>query len=139
MENETQTIKDFLKQDNIDTNKFSANLEILKNETREIYKANIRLHSELDISEYATPSVDWLALRINQPIGYSRWFMAGYPDVVRWVSKLKDERIISIIDNYIKQEVMDENDEIKVSFLRKFVEAYQKEGYILECSKTIDM
>ena len=47
-------IKIFLEQDNIDMDKFLANSEIIKNETKEIYQAIARLHNQNDINDSAT-------------------------------------------------------------------------------------
>lgn len=124
-------IKDFLEQDNIDISKYLANSEIIKNKTKEIYQATARLHNQNDISDNATETIYWMALTHNQPLGYAKWFMTAYPDVVKWFSDLKEEEIIPIIGNPM-EEYMDENNNFKLSVLRKIVDAY-KSSSNLEC------
>ena len=124
-------IKEFLEQDNIDMSKFLANSEIIKNETKEIHQATARLHNQNDISGKAIETIHWMALIYNQPLGYAKWFMTAYPDVVKWFSDLKEEKIISIIGNPT-QDYMDENDNFKLPILRKIVGAY-KNTNSLEC------
>lgn len=124
-------MEQFLEQDNVDMTKFLANSEIIKNETREIYQATTRLHNQKDISDNATKTIHWMALIYNQPLGYSKWFMTGYPDVVKWFSDLEEEKIISIIGNPT-EDYMDNQDNFKLPVLRKIVDAY-KDIYQLEC------
>jgi len=126
-----KVMEQFLEQDNVDMTKFLANSEIIKNETREIYQATTRLHNQKDISDNATKTIHWMALIYNQPLGYSKWFMTGYPDVVKWFSDLEEEKIISIIGNPT-EDYMDNQDNFKLPVLRKIVDAY-KDIYQLEC------
>ena len=117
-------VKKFLEQDNIDMAKFLANSEIIKNETKEIYQATTKLHNQNDISDNTTKTIYWMALIYNQPLGYAKWFMAAYPDVVKWFSNLEEEKIVSIIGNPT-QDYVDENDNFKLPILRKIVDAYK--------------
>ena len=119
-----ESIKRFLEQDNIDLAKFLANSEIIKNETKEIYQATARLHNQKDVSDKATETIHWMALICNQPLGYAKWFMTAYPDVVKWFSDLKEEKIISIIGNPTP-DYMDDHDNFKLSVLRKIVDSYK--------------
>jgi|SRR3989344_5928620 len=125
-------VKQFLEQDNIDMTKFLANSEIIKNETKEIYQATAKLHNQKDKSDNATKTIHWMALIYNQPLGYSKWFMTAYPDVVKWFSNLEDEKIVSIIGNP-SPDYMDKNSNFKLPTLRKIVEAYKIIDN-LECS-----
>ena len=121
----------FLEQDNINMSKYSAYSEIIKNETREIYQATARLHNQEDISGNATTTIDWMANVLNQPIGLPKWFMAAYPDVVKWFSNLGDDEIISTLGN-LSQNDMDGNNYFKLEILRKIVDSYKKNNR-LEC------
>lgn len=125
-------IKQFLEQDNIDMIKFLANSEIIKNETKEIYQATARLHNQKDESNNATKTIHWMALFYNQPLGYSKWFITAYPDVVKWFSNLEEEEIVFIIGSPTL-DYMDENNNFKLSILRKMVDAYKIINK-LECS-----
>lgn len=126
-----EDVKNFLEKDNIDMSKFLANSEIIKYETKEMYQATARLHSQNDISDNATETIHWMALVYNQPLGYPRWFMTAYPDVIKWFSNLEEEKIISIIGNPT-QEYMDEGNHFKLPILRKLVDDY-KNFNKLEC------
>lgn len=126
-----EDIKKFLEEDNIDKSKLLANSEIMGHETKEIYQATARLHSQKDISDNATESIGWMALFYNQPLGFPIWFMTAYPDVVKWFSGLKEEEVISIIGNPAEN-YTDNSDHIKITHLRKIVDFY-KTHHKLEC------
>ena len=126
-----EDIKKFLEQDAINMTKFLANSEIIKNETKEIYQATARLHNQNDISDNATETIHWMASIYNQPLGYAKWFMTAYPDVVKWFSDLEEEKMISIIGNPTV-DYMDDNDKFKLPFLRRIVDAYKNTNN-LEC------
>ena len=126
-----ESIKRFLEQDNIDLSKFSANSEIIKNETKEIYKATAKLYNQNDISSNTTETIHWMALINNQPLGYSKWFMTAYPDVVKWFSELDGEKIVSIIGS-LTSDYMDEHNNFKLPVLREIVNAYKVTNK-LEC------
>ena len=117
-------VKKFLEQDNINMSKFLANSEIIKNETKKIYQDTARLHNQIDISDNATETIHWMALIYNQPLGYSKWFMTAYPDVIKWFSGLEEEKIISIIGN-LTSDYMDDHDKFRLPILRKIVDAYK--------------
>jgi len=114
----------FLEQDTINMAKFLANSEIIKNETKEIYQATARLHNQNDISDNATETIHWMALSYNQPLGYSKWFITAYPDVVKWFSDLEEEKIVSVIGNPTP-DYMDDYNNFKLPILRKIVDAYK--------------
>ena len=126
-----EDIKKFLEQDAINMTKFLANYEIIKNETKEIYQATARLHNQNDISDNATETIHWMASIYNQPLGYAKWFMTAYPDVVKWFSDLEEEKIISMIGNPTA-DYMDEHDNFKLPILRRIVDAYKNTNN-LEC------
>jgi len=126
-----EDIKKFLEQDAINMTKFLANSEIIKNETKEIYQATARLHNQNDISDNATETIHWMASIYNQPLGYAKWFMTAYPDVVKWFSDLEEEKIISMIGNPTA-DYMDEHDNFKLPILRRIVDAYKNTNN-LEC------
>lgn len=117
-------IKQFLEQDNIDMTRFLANSEIIKNETKEIYQAKAKLHDQNDKSVNTIKTIHWMALIYNQPLGYSRWFMTAYPDVVKWFSNLEEGKIISIIGNPTP-DYMDDHNNFKLPILRKIVDVYK--------------
>lgn len=142
--NETQEeldqIQEFLIKDKISLVKLRANREIMRNESLEIYKAYVRLHSVQDsntedLSRDITPTIEWMADILNQPLGYPVWFMSAYPDVVFWASKLAEksteENIWPIIGNFSEKDVS-ANGKMNISFLRKIVDAYVNNGNILE-------
>ena len=131
MEKLMEEIVKFLEYDGIDMSKYSANSEIMKNETKEIYQATTELYNQNDISDNATETIQWVASVLNQPLGFYRWFMTAYPDVVKWFSNLDEEMVISIIGNPTK-DYMDENNKLKLPILRKIVDAY-KISNKLEC------
>ncbi|MFA5932403.1 MAG: hypothetical protein WC793_03455 [Candidatus Paceibacterota bacterium] len=126
-----EDIKKFIEQDEIDMSKFSANSEIMRNGTKEIYQATAILHSGDDISDNATKTIYWMTSILNQPLGYPVWFMTAYPDVVKWFSDLGEEKITSIVGD-LTQDSADEKGYLKLSVLRKIVDAY-KTDYYLEC------
>lgn len=126
-----EDITKFLELDNINTSKFLANSEIIKYETKEIYQATVKLYPQEDLSADVTETIHWIALAYNQPLGYPQWFMAGYPDVVKWFSDLDEEKIISIVGD-LTQDDMDGNSHFKLPILRKLVDAY-KSNNELEC------
>jgi hypothetical protein len=127
-----EEMQKFLEEDNIDFLKLSANLEIIKNGNKEIYKANAKLQGINDISENATKTVEWVAPILNQPLGYPQWFMAAYPDVVKWFAEsLEDNEIIDIIGEPT-EDFFDENNNLNFSILRKIVNAYKLVN-TLEC------
>ncbi len=126
-----EDIKKFLEQDNIDMTKFLANSEIIQNETKEIYHVTARLHNQKEISDNATKTIHWMASIYNQPLGYAKWFITAYPDVVKWFSELKEEEIILIIGNPM-QDYMNDQNNFELSILRNIVDAY-KTDHRLEC------
>lgn len=128
-------IENFLVLDNIDLLKFKANYEILKNETKEIYQATAKLHSEPDISESATSSIYKLGPIINRPFGHPEWFIAGYPDVVNYFSLLEEHKMENIFGAVSKNEVLNENGKFKIPFLRKIVDMYKKSGNKFEVGR----
>lgn len=125
--------EDFLKKDNIDVLKFQANYEILKNESMEIYKATVKLHSQLDISQHATPSIEILGPIMDRPLGYPMWFIAAYPDIVIWFANLDNENMGNIFGNVLGNEDFDTNSFLNHSCLRKIINFYTSSGNILEC------
>jgi len=130
MEND---VKRFLEKDNINMSKFLANSEIIKNETREIYQAIAKRQDQTDISNDATETIHWMVRVYNQPLGYSKWFITAYPDVVKWFSDLDEEKITAIIGSPT-EDFLDENNNFKLEILRKIVDAY-KIINVLECSQ----
>ena len=128
-----EEMEKFLEEDNIDFLKLAANLEIIKNGNKEIYRASAKLHGVNDISDSATNTVEWVSDILNQPIGYPQWFMAAYPDVVKWFAEsLGDNEIIDIIGEP-SQDFFDENNNFNFSILRKMVNAYKLIN-TLECA-----
>ncbi len=123
--------KQFLLQDSIDEHKFIANYQIIKSGTKEIYQAMIGLSSEVDISNDATPTIHWMALVYNQPLGYPYWFIAAYPDVVKWISNLEDKNVIDIVGNLTESD-MDDKNYFNVLILGKIVDFYKSKNS-LEC------
>lgn len=125
-------IKEFLEEDDLDFSKLLANSAIFKNGSKETYQASAKLLNENDISYNATKTIHWIANIYNQPLGYPSWFMAAYPDVVKWFSSLEESEIASIIGvpdtNYL-----DENGKFVFQILRKIVDTY-KINNNLECS-----
>lgn len=125
-----EMIDQFMIPDNINVTKFVANYMILKNGSREIYSASSKLNNEPDLSNEGTFSIEFFS-PIDRPLGYPLWFIAGYPDVVKWFSDLEEEKIISIVGN-LTQDSADEDGHLKLSVLRKMVDAYKLTNE-LEC------
>lgn len=125
-----EMIDQFMIPDNINVTKFVANYMILKNGSREIYSASSKLNNEPDLSNEGTFSIEFFS-PIDRPLGYPLWFIAGYPDVVKWFSDLEEEKIISIVGN-LTQDSADEDGHLKLFVLRKMVDAYKLTNE-LEC------
>lgn len=128
-----EEIQKFLVQDAIDNSKFQANLEIMKSETKEIYRAQTLLLNQKDISSNATETIEWMASSFNQPMAYPTWFMAAYPDVVRNISDLDDVQLIAIIGEST-EDFINEDNNFKLPILRKLVDWY-KIRHGLECAE----
>lgn len=120
-----EEMQEFLEEDNIDFLKLSANFEIIKNGSKEIYKASVRLQGANDISENATDTIEWIADILNQPLGYPQWFMAAYPDVVKWFTEsLEDNEKFDVIGEPT-EDFFDEQKKFNFSVLRKIVNSYK--------------
>lgn len=125
-------VDNFLIPDKINPVSFKANYEILRHNSRGLYKSHASLVDEPDFSNDGTKTIDELAKLGNQPLGYRDWFIAAYPDVIMWFQDLKDQEAMEILGNLSDNEVFDEEHKIKSEYLRKIVDSYQKK---LECSK----
>lgn len=119
-----EMIDQFMIPDRININKFAPNYMILKNGSREIYSASAKLLNEPDLSRDGTLTIDWMANIFNRPLGYSFWFMAGYPDVVKWFSNLEEEKMKFLLDDFV-EDYMDNNDKLRLPILRKIVDSYK--------------
>lgn len=126
-------VKNFFIPDNIDEKKFKANFEILRNNSRELYKIYAGLMNEPDFSKFGTVSIDKLAKVYNQPLGYRDWFMAAYPDVVNWFQDIDDEEAMKILGNPSNEETFDEEHKIKIEYLRKITDSFKENNHNLEC------
>jgi len=128
----TYIVDTFLIPDSINPVSFKANYEILRHNSRELYQSHASLVNEPDFSKHGTKTIDELAKFGNQPLGYRDWFIAAYPDVIMWFQDLKDEEAMEIMGNPAEEDVFDEEHKIKVEFLRKIVDSYNKK---LECAQ----
>ena len=107
----------------------------------------------------STPSTATFQHGVNAPLGYPRWFLAAYPDVVLWIVKRfrdNEERTMAQLitaaigrENFRRlvqthgaenaaemtlRELRD-NDHIKPAYLRRFVDLYRTQtNRYLECS-----
>lgn len=129
-----EIVNSFLRPDNVDPIKFKANYEILKHKSRELYKSYSSLRNEQDLSEKGTATIDKLASIGSQPLGYERWFISAYPDVVNWFQNVKDTKILEMFGNPNENEVLNEDKKIKNEYLRKIVAAFIDSGNKLETS-----
>jgi hypothetical protein len=127
-----EMIDKFMTPDCISINKFTPNYMILKDGSKEIYSAFAKLRNEPDLSEDGTPTIEWMSNILNQPPVYPLWFMAGYPDVVKWFSDLDEGKMKLFIDDFINDRV-NNNGKFKLPILRKIIDEYVKEGNTLEC------
>ncbi len=127
----TYIVDSFLIPDNINPVSFKANYEILRHNSRKLYQSHASLANEPDFSKQGTQTIDELAKFGNQPLGYSDWFIAAYPDVIIWFQDVKDEKAMEIMGNPSEQNIFDEEHKIKGEYLRKIVDSYKKR---LECS-----
>lgn len=127
----TYIVDNFLIPDNISPVPFKANYEILRHNSRELYKSHASLVNEPDFSEHGTKTIDELAKFGNQPLGYRDWFIAAYPDVIMWFQDVKEDKAMEIMGNPSEVDVFDEERKIKGEYLRKIVDSYKKK---LECS-----
>jgi|SRR3989338_7548917 len=132
-------VRNFFIPDRIDLRKFLANYHILLNEGREIWKMRAHLTGDVDYSEHGTKSIDVLGLSINRPIGYEKWFVAAYPDVVLWgVTSLKkdgDNALGKILGDVELENLISKEGIVKQEYLRKIVDVFKKTGVDLECVK----
>ncbi len=124
-------VDNFFIPDKISPLLFKANYEIIRHHSRDSYHSHAVLMNDPDLSGKGTKNIDVLAQFGNQPLGYSDWFIAAYPDVVNWFQDVDDERAASILDAPSEDDIFDEERKIKASYLRKIVNSF---GNKLECS-----
>lgn len=118
----------------IDNRKFEANLYVLKGGG---FK-EVEIFSEFDenskeLLKFATKSIKEIdTFRI--PLGFPLEFVATYPDVLLWWNKLTDEEQEKMFENLDENDLLDENQKIKLEYLSIIGQAYQNTGAKLECS-----
>ena len=130
----TQIVNEFFIPDSVDIRKFMANYKILSHGSRELYKSSTELLKEPDFSQDGTPTIDTFLNILDRPVGYGKWFFAGYPDVIKYFSDLEDEKITRfILSNSLEENHVDEKNMLKLEYLRKMVNEFKNKGNKLEC------
>lgn len=129
----SQMVNDFFIPDQINIRKFTANYQIIGHGSRELYKMDAKLFEYPDYSKYGTPSIDIFAFSIDRPIGYDKWFIAGYPDVVDWFRNMPEEEIPIIFGTSLGEDCLNGRHKFKFEYLRKMVNAFKNKGNRLEC------
>lgn len=131
-------VNDFYVPDEIDPSKLKGNYEILRHHNRTIASQSASIAGKQDFTKYATPSIDEFAKIGNQPLGYYDWFLAAYPDVVKWGIDLEDaelSQIMGIVNKDNDDQYFDEGRKLKMDILRKLVDKYTRSHKALECKK----
>ncbi len=123
---------DFFKPDYINPIVFFENIKIAE---AGIYE--LEMYQEQFDSLKISPTMHFFKEYFNRPTGFPLWFMAAYPDVVKWASininKYKEhpyfKNCFSRKESFIKEDL------IKTEVLRLFINFY-KENVInkLECA-----
>lgn len=132
--------KHFFDKDDVKPVRYFANHAILMRGNRELASQYAEAGGELDLSRYGTKSIDWLAELGNRPVGYDDWFMAAYPDVVKWASHMADsqqESFNELLGNPTEEHFFDKNGKVDMKYLRQLVDIY-KRNHTLEASLPID-
>src|SRR3990167_3406699 len=76
---------EMLSSDNIDPDKFIANLKVMRAGSVEIFEISMDLHPEdKSFKGKNTKTIDKFTFAFDRPAGYYDWFVAAYPDVVDW-------------------------------------------------------
>jgi hypothetical protein len=126
-------IENFIIPDNINFNKFMANISLLLNSGMARSAPSVSARRFQD--------------RLNRPGGYPLWFLACYPDVASWFTDTCDQNVNDLAKAYepifgnfneatFEQELIDQNmQKIKVSKLRKLINYYLANiSSTLECN-----
>jgi len=125
-------IKENLLPDNIDIEKYASNMIYLGFKLNPIFR---------DKSiEFKTESADYFNEFGHRPMGYPEWFMAGYPDVGKYIQEnhkiiFTDDRFKNIFDEFEESSENNSQSSLPIHvFLTKFIYLYKQ--YIskdLEC------
>ena len=127
-------VKEFFTQDNIDPKKFFANYKIISNGSRKIYQSSAHLTDEPDLSVFGTKTIDSICSPLDWPLGYERWFISAYPDVVVWITHVADETEKPELSfPEITEYSITENGKIDFKTLRLLIDKYKKNN-TLECA-----
>ena len=99
-----------------------------------------------------TPSTKAFLHGHNAPLGYPRWFLAAYPDVVLWTANLSDKVILNVMAEVIYgqkwaerllqergesgvADLLEHRRDLTLAQLRRLVDIYLREtGRRLECA-----
>ncbi len=144
--NEADTVRGFLIPDAIHPPTFFANYAQLTPSPDELAGISVR----------PSPSIAVFQKGANAPLGYPRWFLAAYPDVVLWVAQQADEDATEILVTafgmdramamgrslgpeeamkHMQEEMNDDEGQLRPIYLRGFVDLFRKKtNRNLECS-----
>ena len=134
-------VSDFFIPDKIDFMKFAANWHAIINDSAEIFSLYAQFDEmEKELSNKMTKSIQGMDLLGGVPLGYPNWFVAAYPDVMKWFTETSEQDILEAlgfqsIEEYEKYDRMDDSRHFKPELLRKFINFYTKKVCEpLECS-----
>lgn len=114
----TEVVEMFLKLDEINETCFMSNYRFLSD--------------NIDVNG-TTKSIHHFS-SINIPLGYDKWFIAAYPDVVNWFQDLSDKEMTLVLGNVDKKNFFDDKHKVKMVFLRKIVDSFTDSHKRLECA-----
>lgn len=112
-------VQDFFIPDKISFDKFHANWSTIYG----------HYYSEEPVVDMKATSSIWMFLDVNEfPLAYPLWFVAGYPDVVRWATEYfrEERRAQRLFRDAALEEVLDENHKMKHEYLRMILTEYKE-------------
>ncbi|HVY36165.1 MAG TPA: hypothetical protein VG982_02740 [Candidatus Paceibacterota bacterium] len=123
--------------DEVDERKVNANLYVIENGhgSFELAEKFASFGDDRDLLKFATESIKKIDPIGKIPLGFTLGFVATYPDVLLWWNSLPDEKQDSVLNDFDENDFLDENQKIKLRYLKIIVETYKKDiGKQLECS-----
>jgi hypothetical protein len=130
-----ELLREFPIRDDLDFKKYIANSLILEHGSRALYKKFAKLSDDPDYSEQGSATIDFFASKFDRPLGYGKWFIAGYPDVVKWFSDLDESEVKRALGSPSKEDFLEHDRYIKNKYLKRMIKVFKAEGHSLECSR----